>query len=219
MTTNQLGRLFAGVAAASVMAASSAAFAQAAAAPAAPAVSQGPAIPGVCVFSNERAVGTSTVGKYVIDRMKQLSTTANAEINAEKTSIETEGKSLQAQQATLSAEARNQRTQALQQRIAVLQRKAQVRGQELDATERKALSRVATEMDPIVRAIYQQRNCSLLLDRNGVLGANPSMDMTDAVVQQLNTKLTTFPFERERLEQQAAGQAPAAPAKPVTKKN
>jgi hypothetical protein len=47
------------------------------------------------------------------------------------------------------------------------------------------------------------------------------MDMTDVVVQQLNTKITTFPFERERLEQAAAGPAPVAPApaKPATKKN
>jgi outer membrane protein len=217
MTTNQLGRLFAGVAAASVMVASGAAFAQAAAPAAAPAIQHGPALANVCIFSNERAVTTSTVGKYVIDRMKQLSTTANAEINAEKSSIETEGKSLQAQQATLSAEAKNQRGQALQQRIQLLQRKAQVRGQELDATERKALQRVAGEMEPIVRAIYQQRSCSLLLDRNAVLVANPAMDLTDTVVTQLNSKLTQFPFEREHLEQ-PAGAAPAPAAKPPTKK-
>jgi outer membrane protein len=208
MTTNQLARMFAGVAAASVMASAGAAFAQA---PAAPAVQSGPPLTGICLFSNERAVGTSTVGKYVIDRMKQLSTTANAEINAEKTGIETDGKAFQAQQATLSPEVRNQKGQALQQRVQLLQRKAQVRGQELDATERKALQRIATEMDPIVRTIYQQQKCSLLIDRTAVLGANPSMDITDSVVAQLNTKLTTFPFEREHLDQAAA--TPPAPTR------
>lgn len=220
MTINQTGRLLAGVAAASLMAAAGAASAQApaAAAPAQPA--SGPPIAGVCLFSNERAIGTSTVGKYVIDRVKQLSSTANAEITAEKSAIETAGKTFQAQQATLSADARNQQGQALQQRVANLQRKAQIRGQELDATERKALQRVATEMQPIVQAIYTQRNCGLLIDRNAVLAGNPQMDITDAVVAQLNTKITTFPFDRERLET-AAGQAPAAPAaaKPPVKKN
>lgn len=212
MTTNQIGRLLAGAAAVTMLTASGAVSAQAAAPAAAPAaaIQSGPALANVCIFSRDRAVATSSVGKYVIERLKQLDATANAEINADKTAIETEGKSLQAQQATLSADARAQRTQALQQKIAVLQRKAQVRGQELDATERKALQRVGAEMEPLVGAIYQQRQCSLLLDRSAVFFANPAMDVTDLVVAQLNTKITNFPFEREHLEQPAA---PVAPTK------
>lgn len=209
MTTTQIGRLLAGAAAASVVAAAGASFAQTAA-PAAPAqVPQGPPIAGVCLFSNENAVRNSTVGKYVIERMKQLNTTANAEINAEKTSVEADIKAFQAQQASLSAEAKNQKGQALQERYTALQRKAQQRGQELDATERKALARVAGEMDPIVRTIYGQRKCALLIDRNAVLGANPEMDITDAVVAQLNTKITQFPFDREHLDQAPGAPAPA----------
>lgn len=225
MTTNQLGRLLAGAAAVSVMAASGVAFAQAAAAPAAPAPLQsGPAIAGVCYFSQERAVGTSAAGKYMVDRIKQLGAAVNAELTAEGTSLDTDVKAFNAQAASLTPDARNTRGQALQQRAEAFERKRAVRQQELELTLRKAQGRILTDINPLARAAYVQRNCSILLDGNSVMVGNPQMDLTDGVVAQLNTKLTTFPIERERIEQQAAaGARPAAaapaPAKPPVKKN
>ncbi|MGD6768703.1 hypothetical protein, partial [Mammaliicoccus lentus] len=46
----------------------SAQTAPAAAAPAAPAITHGPALPGVCIFSSQRAVAQSQVGKAVAAR-------------------------------------------------------------------------------------------------------------------------------------------------------
>ena len=69
------------------------AFAQTAPAPArpaAPAVAPGPIIAGVCTFSNDRAIGTSLVGKAVGARLQQLSQAADAELRAERTRLETE---------------------------------------------------------------------------------------------------------------------------------
>ena len=50
---------------------------------------------------------------------------------------------------------------------------------------------------PIVQAVYQQRHCSLLLNADGVMGGNPAMDISDAVVQQLNARMSTITFDRE----------------------
>ena len=49
--------------------------------------------------------------------MKQLQAQAAAEVNAEKSSIETDGKALQEQRAKLSADVYQQRATALNQRI------------------------------------------------------------------------------------------------------
>lgn len=220
MNSTQFARLAAGAAAATLLAAASAASAQQQPAAAAqPQLQSGPAIAGVCIFSQDRAVASSTVGKSVDDRLNQLKATVTAELQPEGTAIETEYKSFQAQAPSLTPDARNQRGQALQNRVQAYERKTQVRQQELALTQRKALARVYNEMTPLLRTVYQQRNCAVLLDGGAVLGANPQMDLTDAVVAQLNTKLTTFQFERERLEQQqGAAPAPAA-AKPPVKKN
>jgi outer membrane protein len=200
------------------------AFAQApapAATTAAPQVTHGAAVPGVCVLSVEGAIGSSTVGKFVQTRLQQLLGQVNAELNGEKTAIDNEAKTLEGQRATLDQNALEQRAAALQVRANALQRKAQQREREIQVTEQKAFGRVGEEMEPLIRTAYQQKQCSVLLNRTGVLFFNPASDLTPQVVTALNAKITQFAFDRERLDQAAApaaarpaAAAPAAPAQP-----
>jgi outer membrane protein len=74
----------------------------------------------------------------------------------------------------------------------------------------------------MIRQAYQQKGCSVLLQRNAVVLANPAMDITPQVMTALNGKITQFAFDRERLDQAvttptAAAAAPR-PAAPATKK-
>jgi len=196
------------------------AFAQApaAAAPApaaaAPAVTHGAPVPGLCIVSVENAIGASTVGKYVNTRLQQLVAQVNAELNAEKTSVDADAKALDGQRATLDQNTFEQRAAALQVRANALQRKAQQRDQEIQATEQKAVNRVGVEMEPLIRQAYQAKQCSILINRNSIILGNPASDITPAVVTALNAKITQFAFDRERLDQQArpAAAAPAAAA-------
>ena len=190
------------------------AFAQAAhpaaATAAAPQVPTGPAIAGVCIFSRDAAIGNSAVGKYVEERLKQIQSQAQAEIQGELTALQTEEKTYAAQRGTLATDVQQQRETGFRQREELLQRKADVRGRELQATEQKALSRVVVEMNPLLVQIYGQRNCGLLLDQNATFGANPSMNITAEVVHLLDAKITQFQFEREHLDQAAATPAGGA---------
>jgi Skp family chaperone for outer membrane proteins len=187
--------------------ASSQAFAQAAAAPA---ITHGPAIPGVCVMSIEGVISGSTVGKYVQTRLQQIATQVGAELKAEETAIQNDAKTLDGQKATLDQGTFEQRAAALQVRANAYQRKSQLRERELQATQQKALGRVGQELDPIIRQVYQQRQCSLLLQRDALVIANPAMDISPTMTTALNAKITQFAFDRERLDQPAA--APQAGA-------
>lgn len=215
------------VAAAALAAATVAAAQQAPAAaarPAAPAagaqVSHGPALNNVCVVSIEGAIGGSTVGKYVDTRIQQIVSQVNAELNAERTGIETEARTLEGQRASMDQSTLEKRAADLQVRGNALQRKAQLRDREVAATEQKAIARVGQELEPLLRQIYQQRQCSILIQRSALVIANPQMDITPQVVTALNGKITQFAFDRERLDQQAATAArpaaAAAPARPAT---
>jgi outer membrane protein len=220
MTTRVFAKLIAAASCAALVSAAGAAFAQAptatAPAAAAPAAATplpaGPAIPGVCVFSSEAAIGSSAVGKYVGSRLQQLQSQVQAELQGQETSLQNDAKALEAQRASLGQDQLQQRALTLQQRQNSLQRTAQIRDRELEATQQKALGRVMTEINPLLRQVYAQKQCSLLLDGNAVLGSNPAMNITADVVRLLDAKITQFPFERERLEQQAAAPA-AAPAR------
>lgn len=205
---------------AAVTLSSSAAFAQAAqpAAPAAAAVSHGPALPGVCVVSMEGVIGQSTVGKYVQTRLQQIVTQVQSELRTEETTLQNEAKALDGQRASLDQSTFERRGADLQVRANAFQRKAQQRDREVQATQQKALARIGQEMEPVIRQVYQQRQCSLLLQRDAIVIANPAMDISPAVVTALNAKITQFTFDRERLDQPApAAQAPAAAA-PATRR-
>lgn len=186
------------------LSAGSTALAQAAATTAAPPVTHGPAVPGVCILSVEGAIGTSSVGKYVSTRMEQIITQVNSELNAEKTGIDNEAKTLDGQRSTVDQNTYEQRAAALQVRANALQRKAQLRDREVQATQQKALARVGQELDPVIRQVYQQKQCSMLLSRDALVIANPAMDITPQVVTGLNAKIVQFAFDRERLDQAAA---------------
>jgi Skp family chaperone for outer membrane proteins len=184
------------------------AVAQARVPAAAPAVVPGPPIPGMCVISINQAISTSTVGQYVSGRMNQIVAQVKAELGPENTAIETDGRALEAARTTLDAAAFSTRAQALQTRISGLRQKADLRQREVQATEQKSLNRIAQELDPIARQLYQQRRCSVLIDKGSVLMANPDMDLTAQAVTALNGRIQQFAFDREHLDG-----VPATPAR------
>ncbi len=171
-----------------------------AAAPASAAPQTGPAIPNVCVFSNQAAIANSAVGKYVVSRLQQIQGQVQAEVQGEETQLQTDAKAYAAQRATLTSDVQQQREKAFNDRAQALQRKAQQRSRELDATQQKALSRIVSDYNPIVLGVVRTRNCGLLVDGQSVLVANPAMDLTADVVRQLDAKETQFAFEREHLD-------------------
>lgn len=181
---------------------------RAAAAPAAAAptpLKQGPAIAGVCVFSSERAIGTSAAGKAMGQRLEQLLATVKAELAPQQTSLQADAKTFDTQRTTLPADQQQARAQSLQARYTTLQQLEAQRQRELQATAGKAQQRIGQAMEPIVRSVYESRGCSMLLNGdNAVMAANPAMDLTDAVRTQLDARLPTITFDREHLDQQPA---------------
>ena len=169
---------------------------------------QGPAIPGVCVVSQERAVAASAAGRAASERLRQLNAQVTAELKPEQDAIEAEAKTFQAQQAALTPEQRQQRGTALQARATAYEQKAQLRQREMQATQQKALQRIGTELNPVLQSLYGARGCSLLLStESAVLASNTGFDLTDAAIQQLNARLPSISFDRERLDTQQPGAA------------
>ena len=211
--------LAAGVSAVAVLAAAHGALAQApGAAPATPAPpTSGAPIAGMCVVDLDQVVATSSVGKYVSQRLQQIQQQANAEVNGENAQIQNDAKALDAQRATLDQTTFEQRGTAIQVRANALQRKVQQRERELQLTEQKAVARVLQESEPPLRQAYQQKACSILINHQAVLGAfyNTAMDITPQVVAGLNAKISQFAFERERLDQAAPAAGPAGAAPPI----
>jgi outer membrane protein len=210
MTSKFLAATVSGLAA---LATASGAFAQATP-PAAPPVTHGAPIAGVCIFSSQGAVARSLVGKAVDARLKTIISQVNAELTAERTSLDNDAKALDAKKGTLEQSALEQQAAALQVRANAWQRKGQLRQREVEATEQKQLARVYQELDPAIRQAYQAKTCSILIERESVLLGNPAMDITDAVVTAVDARIKTLTFDRERLDQAAPGAQALQPTTP-----
>lgn len=168
------------------------AAAQTAAGPANP----GPAIPGVCIYFNQRLLAQSTVGVSVQQRMEQLAQEVGGELQPYATAIQNEITALQQGQATIPADQMQQRRQALQQRIQEAQQLEQTREAELRYTLNEQRRLISQAVEPILVAVYQERGCGIMIDRESVFMMNPAMDVTDVVIQRLNTSLPSLSFNR-----------------------
>ena len=162
----------------------------------------GPAIPGVCVYFNQRLLATSTAGQAVQTRMEQLATEVQGELAPYATTIQTEITTLQ--QGGAAADADGSRRTALQQRIQEAQTLEQTRQDELRYTLSEQRRLISAQVEPILVAVYQERGCGILIDRESVFILNPAMDVTDVVIQRLNAALPTMSFNRRPVPAQAA---------------
>jgi Skp family chaperone for outer membrane proteins len=154
----------------------------------------GPALPGVCVFHNDRLMAQSTAGQSIQSGMQRLVTEVQGELQPYVTAIQTEAQALQ--QGGQAADPDGARRTALQQRATEAQQLEQTRQAELQYTQQTQVRAIAQAADPILVAVYQERGCGLLLDRSAVYIFNPAMDITDTVIQRLNTALPTLSFNR-----------------------
>lgn len=156
----------------------------------------GPAIPGVCVYFNQQMLAQSAAGQAVQARMEQLATEVQGELAPYGSTIQTEAQALQSGAAAIPADQMQQRRQALQQRIQEAQVLEETRRNELQYTLSEQRRAISAAVEPILVAVYQERGCGILIDRESVFIMNPAMDVTSTVIQRLNTALPTLSFNR-----------------------
>lgn len=170
----------------------------------------GPQIPGVCVYHNARLFAQSSVGQAVEARMQQLAQEVQTELQPYATSLQTEAQQLQSSGSSLPADQLQQRRQALQQRAQEAQQLEATRENELRYTLAMQRQAITEAVSPILVQVYQERGCGLLLDRESVFMMNPAHDVTDLVIQRLNTALPTLSFNRMAVPAQQQQQPAAA---------
>jgi Skp family chaperone for outer membrane proteins len=127
-----------------------------AAAPAAPAVTHGPALTGVCIFSSQRAVATSASrqGRRRAPEDHHPAGQRRADRRAHRPGQRSQGS--RRQEGDDSAQdALEQQAAPCKVKANAWQRKGQLRQKEVEATEQKALARVYQELDTPIRQVYQ----------------------------------------------------------------
>jgi Skp family chaperone for outer membrane proteins len=159
----------------------------------------GTAIPGLCMLARPAVLANAKVGVAATTRLQQLAQAAQAEVKSQRAAIDADSETLATQQGKVAPAVYQQRQKGIADRVHALQALAALRGREIEATREKALARIGTEMQPVVAQAYRARGCGLLIDRNTVVGGNMSNDLTAAVVQGLDGRISTITFDLETL--------------------
>lgn len=157
-------------------------------------INHGAPIAGICVYDNEEVLARSTAGQSVQTGMQRLLSEVQGELAPYSSAIQTELQSLQ--QGGEAADPGGSRRTALQARIQEAQTLEQTRRNELQYTQGMQLQAIGTAVEPIVVALYQERGCSVLLNRTAVYSANPAMDITPTAIERLNAALPSLSFNR-----------------------
>jgi len=180
--------------------------------PSAAPIRQGAPIAGYCVFSINEVIGGSKVGQSVVARLKVLGAQVTAELQPEADSIRTDERALESTQASTDAATLQAKRANLELRVANFEKREQLRQQEMQATQQKQFGVILRELDPIMKDLYQQRSCSLLIDgdQGGVRLVNPAMDLSPQAVTGLDARIQTLTFDREHLDTQPGAGAAAA---------
>ncbi len=171
----------------------------AATAPAASNPLGGNPVPGVCMLSREEVFAESKVGQAASERLKQLATTQQSQLESQRKPLDTEIQAFQQKASTLTEAQRQQQGQALQQRMQAFQGQVNELDQRIQLTRSKVMQQIGQQAQPLVESAYTSHHCGLLLNRDAVLGGNTTNDLTGEVIRGLDGKLTTLNFNLEPL--------------------
>jgi len=196
-----------------------------AAAPATPPIVAGPALipPTVAVVDMQRILRESAAGKSIQSQLEGESRKFRDQITRMQDELKAQQNQFIRTRSVMAPEAASEQQQQLQRKEADAQRFVQERQEAIQKGENDAVNVAGDNMRDIVQQIAAERHIGLVVRKELVLSmADKNMDITDDVLQRLNTKLpsvtVTIPAPGAAPAADSTAPAPAPVAPPTPKK-
>lgn len=170
----------------------------------------------VVTMDTARILAESAAGQDIAQKLQAIGATIATETEPRRVALEAvseelepiiRGKTEQQIQADVAADP--ELAQKFAQYASDMQRyqlDVQRAGRELDMTTRVAQGQLLQALQPVVETVFQTSGADLLLERETVVYANPSLDITDQIIAQLNLETPTIEVTRQTLPQQGQAQ-------------
>lgn len=137
----------------------------------------------------------SKVGQSIQAQADQFKKQAQVTLNAEAEALKREKGEIEAQTAILNASVKAQKENAWKVRAMAFEKKVQERGGLIQGGMMKANQQVNDALSPILQGVMQERQATVLLDRSSILIAPNNIDVTQIVIQRLDTKMPAIKVE------------------------
>jgi Skp family chaperone for outer membrane proteins len=159
----------------------------------------------------EASVAARGIRQTVQERLARL----NDDAQREQASWRDAQQQLASQRTTLTADQLRDRERELQERVANGQRILRERNAAIQQAGQRALAEVERTALYVIGQVAESRGLNIVMNRAALILAVDEMDITAAVVEQLNRALPSVQVEAEPGAAPAAATAPAAPQRPA----
>lgn len=140
----------------------------------------------VLVVSREVVMAQAQVAKALSDAEAALTAELRAEVDQVKARLAEEEQELARLRATLPREEFDRRVQIFDQTVRTERRRTQQRSAALQTAFRDARAQLVDALLPVLVQISRERGASLVLDRDQILLAHPSIDVTAEVIRRFD---------------------------------
>lgn len=159
----------------------------------------------VLVLDTDRVLNTSAVGQHIRERLAAIGEEISGELQSEETTVRTEVEQFntdtadQTEEQIAANEGLSTRRAELQNRVIQLGVSEQVKQRELAATRQAALEPVHAALSEVLEEIVEEKGADVLVERSLLIYVGEGADITNEVIEKLNTRLSTVDVERVRL--------------------
>lgn len=166
----------------------------------------------VVVIDQARIMRDSAAGQDIRSKVQTIEQTMETELQPQATAIQTEQQGLAPRlegknindiraDAALAAE-----VNAFVGKTQQFENQRQIRSAELQLTERKAWSDFFNALRPVLREVVDAQGADIVLDRQEVVYAGPTVDITGEVITRLDAATPTIEVVRQALPERPAAQ-------------
>ena len=160
-------------------------------APPPPAAAQDLPAPVVAVIDYQRIMQDARAARSIRDQLEARRRQFQEEIAAEEQRLHQADKELAAQRSVLTTEGFAERRREFEAEVAEVQRLVQQRRRQLDRASSEALDEVKRALIDVVTGMAEERGFNLVLPASEVLFFGRRLDLTDAVMAELDQALPT----------------------------
>ena len=131
----------------------------------------------------------SAAGKSLLAQTEQLAKQMESDFAPENQQLQADVAKLQSEAAATAPDERQRRVQDLESRRQAFQKRLQDRQTAIQAAQATARTDIEVALGPILEQLMRERGANLLIDRGLVVLGSSDLDITRAVIAQLDGKL------------------------------
>jgi len=146
----------------------------------------GPPIQGMCLFSREAAVSSSRAGQSMQAQLREMQASLTGTLAAQRQALERQRQDLEGRQATIAPVEFQRQLAALNQQIQAVEQQQNAR---FIAAQQQGQQQIDRALNESLGRVVTQSACSVVLERDNAYGWNNSMDITAAVIRELDAVL------------------------------